>query len=612
VPTSTGLPFVKGFNRIADEENKNELFERTNKKWNIFPQSETNYFLFRYNPKIETPGQIFGKRYHLGLDAKNHKKLSINSKVIWYSGGIENYSFWGHGVISNLDYSIEKHKYINFDNFSVFNPAPTFEKIIPKKETDSIREKIKNLPSFNNQHSILVITKEIYDEIINDESITIKERELKDMQLKHVSATELEEGFKEIESKLLIPKKKITEIINALTSGSHIILAGPIGTGKTELARMIPEIFWSTNEGQNENISNKIKGYYSDIHTATADWNTQDVIGGIVPKMNGDNVAYRIQDGCVTDSVKKNWKAGKRIAPIINGEEYLGAWSIIDEFNRADIDKAFGQLFTALRTREMKIPTDSISKTFDSLKIPKDYRIIGTLNTADKHYLFPLSDALKSRFAIIEIDVPEKKFKQEEIFFALKNATKSLEIKYDEMLDIENKKVLQGKSQELYESIHQAYNFLSFVREFNKLGTAILKILFQSLISGHKSGMNINDTLDSGINFCVIPQLEKLSEMELGAIKSMINGDIIEFLKKINKSNKRYNSSKVFTKILEFLGLNSNEYEKFTTTELNQEDQLWKDIENAITKLNSDKEKLPNNLEQTTKSLESLMDKSVI
>lgn len=49
-----------------------------------------------------------------------------------------------------------------------------------------------------------------------------------------------------------------------------------------------------------------------------------------------------------------------------------------------------------------------------------------TLNTADKHYLFKLSDALKRRFAYIEIFPPPNEQKETEIYYALNNALKGL------------------------------------------------------------------------------------------------------------------------------------------------------------------------------------------
>ena len=118
-----------------------------------------------------------------------------------------------------------------------------------------------------------------------------------------------------------------------------------------------------------------------------------------------------------------------------------------------------------------------MKKTYDLLKIPKDFRIIGTLNTADKHYLFPLSDALKSRFAFIEIEVPDKKFKENEIYYALKNAINTLEIDMSMYfkLDSKNKIVQFQASQDIETKMYEVYNFLDFVRQFHKLGTAILK-----------------------------------------------------------------------------------------------------------------------------------------
>lgn len=94
---------------------------------------------------------------------------------------------------------------------------------------------------------------------------------------------EMENGYEKIRSSLLIPKEKVIEIVTALASGRHVLLAGPIGTGKTRLAQLIPELFWE-----------KIGGYYAEYYTATADWNTQDVIGGIYPKMENERVAYDI------------------------------------------------------------------------------------------------------------------------------------------------------------------------------------------------------------------------------------------------------------------------------------------------------------------------------
>lgn len=89
---------------------------------------------------------------------------------------------------------------------------------------------------------------------------------------------------------------------------------------------------------------------------------------------------------------------------------------LIDEFNRADIDKAFGQLFTGLRTRHVRIQSDKVGYSYRSVKIPEDYRIIGTLNTTDKHFLFRLLDALKSRFAYIDVEIAGNKEKDKEIY----------------------------------------------------------------------------------------------------------------------------------------------------------------------------------------------------
>lgn len=187
-------------------------------------------------------------------------------------------------------------------------------------------------------------------------------------------------------------------IASALNAGKHIILIGPPGTGKTTLAQRICEY-----AKRQECAAGHV------LTTATADWTTFDTVGGYVP----------------TQQQTLEFRPGAFLRAIREGQ-----WLIIDEINRAEIDKAFGELFTLLSGQAVDLPytvrgqpvrvrppksEDPQDWIPDDLKDSRDdyqyvvhptWRIIGTMNVYDKSYLFAMSFAFMRRFAFIDCDLP--------------------------------------------------------------------------------------------------------------------------------------------------------------------------------------------------------------
>ena len=182
----------------------------------------------------------------------------------------------------------------------------------------------------------------------------------------------------------------------ALKAGKHIILLGPPGSGKTELAKC---------------LCDRMAVPY-DVATATSDWSTFDTIGGYLP----DPSAAAITPGSADPL---NFFPG-----IVLQALERRRWLIIDELNRADIDKAFGEMFTVLSgtIRSVRLPFKK--RSFGGLRsivlgeappgeagveayaIPDTWRMIGTMNTFDKASLYQLSYAFMRRFAFIEVPLP--------------------------------------------------------------------------------------------------------------------------------------------------------------------------------------------------------------
>jgi 5-methylcytosine-specific restriction protein B len=208
--------------------------------------------------------------------------------------------------------------------------------------------------------------------------------------------------------------------------GGHLILQGPPGTGKTTLAHALAGAFGATTR----------------LETATADWSTYDVIGGLHPTSKGGIETLEPWLGHVPRAALECAGVVARHHDSANDEPHQAHWLIIDEFNRAEIDKAIGPLYTVLggTDADNRLPLwfGDQHAGGTHVWIPRRFRIIATMNTVDANYVYTLSAGLSRRFQFIHVGVPDAALVDEELHQATRSAAQWYADTYggDPVLDV--------------------------------------------------------------------------------------------------------------------------------------------------------------------------------
>jgi MoxR-like ATPase len=267
----------------------------------------------------------------------------------------------------------------------------------------------------------------------------------------------------------------------ALNAGKHIIFTGPPGTGKTEIAQQIARYL-------SEQHPEVFTGHQTT--TATADWSTFDTVGGYMPEGNGGD-SLEFKPGQILRSFKRN---GTQRNDLL----------IIDEINRSDIDKSFGQLFTLLSGQEIQLPfttdgeavevypAETAPSTLDAHEyvVPSSWRLLATMNSYDKTSLYEMSYAFMRRFSFIHIDAPEVPTDEAERRHLL-----------EQYLDVWE----QDVEPDVIDAVGDIWHITNTVVDHRKVGPAIVKDMLGQISN---SSAPLERAVTRAITSYVFPQLE--------------------------------------------------------------------------------------------------------
>jgi len=157
----------------------------------------------------------------------------------------------------------------------------------------------------------------------------------------------------------------------------QLAFQGPPGTGKTFIAKRLAQLLVSDAGGSVEIVQ---------FHPS---YSYEDFVQGIRPIVEGGHVTYALNPGHFL-----------RFCEVARQSPGVPFALIIDEMNRGNLSRIFGELLFLLEYRHESIP---LAQSDHPFSVPDNVYLIATMNTADRSIAI-LDHALRRRFTFVFLE----------------------------------------------------------------------------------------------------------------------------------------------------------------------------------------------------------------